>query len=82
MNKKYMVSLPEEKTEELKAWLEAHGMTLSVYLGGVIEEQLETMKIIKVPDDVSKMTVGDFVRMAGKLMVNLSKARGATKRKK
>jgi predicted DNA-binding protein len=81
MKKRYLINLPEEKTEELKVWLDKHGLTLSGFLSSIVEEQMDTMKALHVPADVSKMTLGDFARMAGKMMVNLNKSKGARLRK-
>jgi hypothetical protein len=73
MNKKYLLSLNEEKTEALKKWLEKHNMSLSGYVDSLISEHQETMKLFEIPKDASKMTIGEFARLAQKMMVNLTK---------
>lgn len=73
MKKKYLLSLDEEKTEELKKWLDAHNMGLSQFVDSVIAEQMGAMKLLKVPKDISKLTIGEFARLAQKMMVNLTK---------
>lgn len=73
MRKKYLLSLDEEKTEALKKWLEKHNLSLSGYIEALISEHQETMKLFEIPKDASKMTIGEFARLAQKMMVNLTK---------
>lgn len=71
MNKKYLVSLNEDKTEKLKVWLTGKGLTLSQYLDSMVCEAQEVAENFKIPADVSKMTIGQFSRLASRMLIHL-----------
>jgi hypothetical protein len=73
MKKHYDVNLDEVETEELKKLLQARSMSLSGFLTSVIHEHMEAMKRFKVPSDVSKVTLGEFMRMAVDMMTDLKR---------
>jgi predicted DNA-binding protein len=76
MKKHYDVTLNEEKTEELKVLLKANGQNLSGFLSSMVEEYVDSMNHFKkmacIPDDVSKISVGDFAKIFMSLMAKFA----------
>lgn len=73
MRKNYMLSLDEEKAEELKGWLEPKGLTFSGYINSLVCEQLATIREFKIPADTSEMKLADYARLFQKMAVSLSR---------
>jgi hypothetical protein len=79
MKKNYLLSLDQERVEELKRWLEPKGQTFSGYVNLLVSEQLDTVKKFNIPADVSELTLAKFAAMFQKMAVSL--AREARKKK-
>jgi hypothetical protein len=74
MKKKYLISLDEEKVDELKAWLKKRGISsFSGYLNTLIDEQLEAIKLFAPRGDTSKVTTKTLLTMASRMVKDLKK---------
>ena len=71
MKKKYLLSLDEKETDELKEWLAVKGVGLSGFFNSVVHEHMDVVKTLGVLPDVEKVTLGQFVELAQKMLVNL-----------
>jgi hypothetical protein len=73
MKKNYTVSLDEEKVDILKPWLEKKGMSFSGYLNGAVDEMVTAITEMNLPEDVSKMPIGQFMKTFTRLMKHMGK---------
>jgi hypothetical protein len=71
MKKNYTVSLDDEKVEFLKPWLEKKGVSFSGFLNGAIDEMVTAIKEMNLPEDVSKMPIGQFMETFARLMKHM-----------
>lgn len=73
MKKNYTVSLDKEKVEILQAYLEKGGMSFSGYLNMAVSEFVDAMGKMDLPEDVSKMPLGDFMTAFGRMLRGMKK---------
>lgn len=74
MKKVYSINLDEEKVDEIKLWLDKHGVSsFSGYLNILIDEQLEAIKLFAPDGDTSKVTTKTLLNMATKMVKELKK---------
>jgi hypothetical protein len=73
MKKNYTVTLDDEKVELIKPWLEKKGMSFSGFLNASVDEMADGIVKMKLPDDVSKMSIGDFMKAFSRLMKVMKK---------
>jgi hypothetical protein len=71
MRKNYTLSLDKERVEKLQPWLEKKGLTFSGYVDSLIEESMIAVEKFKVPEDITKMKVRDFLFIAKRMMGDL-----------
>jgi hypothetical protein len=68
MKKNYTVSLDKEVVEIIQPYLEKQGMTFSGFLNQAAVEYLGALQSLNLPDDVSKMPLGEFVTMFSRMI--------------
>lgn len=68
MKKNYQVSLDEEKVDLIKPWLEKKGISFSGFLNASVDEMAVAIIDMNLPEDVSKMKLGDFMKAFSRLM--------------
>jgi hypothetical protein len=73
MKKNYTVSLDDEKVELIKPWLEKKGISFSGFLNASVDEMAEGIVKMNLPDDVSKMSIGDFMKAFSRLVKGMKK---------
>lgn len=73
MKKAYLITLDEDKVEELKAWLAKSGLTFSGYINSTIEEQINALRKFAPNGDYSKVTMRTLLSMASDMVKELKK---------
>jgi len=68
MKKNYTVSLDDEKVELVKPWLEKKGISFSGFLNSAVDEMAEGIAKMDLPEDVSEMSIGHFMKAFSKLV--------------
>jgi len=68
MKKNYQVSLDEEKVELIKPWLEKKGVSFSGFLNASVDQMASAIIEMNLPEDVSSMKLGDFMKAFSRLM--------------
>jgi hypothetical protein len=71
MRKNFTLSLDKESVERLQERLSKQGTTLSGYVDLLIKESDVAYRKFKIPSDVTKMKIGDFLKLAGKMFGEL-----------
>jgi hypothetical protein len=71
MRKNFTLSLDKDAVEKLQARLSKRGATLSGYVDSLIVESELAYEKFKIPDDVKKMKMGDFLKLAKMMLVEL-----------
>jgi hypothetical protein len=69
MKKNFTVSLDDEKVALIKPWLEKKGLSFSGFLNSAVDEMAEGIVKMNLPDDVSEMSIGDFMQAFSRLVV-------------
>lgn len=73
MKKAYLITLDDDKVEELKIWLAKSGLTFSGYINATIAEQIIALRKFAPDGDYSKVTLKALLSMAGHMMKELKK---------
>ena len=73
MKKNYTVSLDDEKVALIKPWLEKKGISFSGFLNAAVDEMAEGIVKMNLPDDVSNMSIGAFMKSFSRLMKVMKK---------
>ena len=73
MKKNYQVSLDEEKVELIKPWLEKKGISFSGFLNASVDQMAVAIIDMNLPEDVSSMKLGDFMKAFSRLMKVMKK---------
>ena len=68
MKKNYTVSLDEEKVLLVRPWLEKKGISFSGFLNSAIDEMADGISRMDLPEDVSEMSIGNFMKAFSRLM--------------
>ena len=69
--KRYNVYLDEDAVDFVRPFLEKKGLSFSGFLDQTVKEYAAAIKTMNVPEDVSKMTVGDFLGMFNRMVKNM-----------
>jgi hypothetical protein len=67
MKKNYTVTLDDEKVDLIKPWLEKKGTSFSGFLNAAVDQMAEGIVKMDLPDDVSKMSIGNFMKAFSRL---------------
>jgi hypothetical protein len=73
MKKKYTMTLDEEKVQILKEYLHRGGMSFSGYMNQQVNEFVAVVGYMNLPDDVSKIPLGQFVDTFNRMLKGLKK---------
>lgn len=66
--KRYNVFLDEDAVEFVRPFLEKKGLSFSGFLDEAVKEYAAAIKSMNFPDDISKLTLADFVGMLSRMM--------------
>lgn len=68
MKKNYTVTLDDEKVDLIKPWLEKKGLSFSGFLNASVDEMADGIVKMNLPEDITKMSIGDFMKVFSRLM--------------
>jgi hypothetical protein len=68
MKKNFCVSLDKEIIDLLQPYLEKNGMSISGFFNQAAHEYIDAIRSLNLPEDVSKMPLGEFMRMFSKMV--------------
>lgn len=78
---KYSLSLDQDAMDKLKVWVDKNGMTLSGYINTIVVENVKALERMKLPDDLNKVTLGDFMKMFSGMMTGFNQDKEESKQK-
>ena len=71
MKKVYSVYLDQDSVDIVQPYLEKQGLSFSGFVNQAVVEYGEALKNMDLPEDVSKMTLGDFVKMFSRMVKSM-----------